>query len=152
MNQSALETVRLRGLDVHFFLYFFKRVLNGNWLLNGSVSLGQVPTCEIAMGIIIGIISIVHGCKVLIPILDVSVALIMVLPITQYSMEIEYRFESFNIFGISVENIGVDIFIHECALVETDFVTIKKDLWHLNGQVPMDGSRILDAEVWKERL
>lgn len=152
VDQSALETIRLMCLDVHLFLYFFKRVLNGNWPLDGSVSLGQVMLCEIAMGIVIGIISIAHGCKVLIPGLDVFVAFTGVLPITQYSMEIKYRLELLGIWGISVENIGVDIFIHERVLVEADFVTIKKDLWYLDGQIPMDGSRILDAEIWKERL
>ena len=32
------------------------------------------------------------------------------------------------------------------------YITIDKDPWTLNGEVVLDGNRLLDSKIWKERL
>lgn len=32
------------------------------------------------------------------------------------------------------------------------YITIDKDPWTLNGEVILDGNRLLDSKIWKERL
>jgi len=152
LDQAALEKVKLICLDVHAFFYFFKRILNGGWLLNGSVNLGQIPICEIAMGIAIGVIKVIQKGKVQFSVLDISAIFPTMLPMNRYSVEAGCCFDSAGIWCVGRGDIGVNIPVRMDAMVETDSVTIEKDLWHLDGQFRMDGSRILDAEVWKERL
>lgn len=152
IDQSRLEKVKFVHIDVHAFFYFFKRILNGSWPLDGSVSFNQVPICEIDMGIAIGTICVAHERKVSFTTLDIPMAVIEVLPSDCCSMENGYRFDLSGLLDAGEENIGVTIPVHMEAGVEVDSVTVEKDLWHLDGQVLMDGSRILDAEVWKEEL
>ena len=156
VDQSDLEVVRLMSMDMHTFLYFFKRILNGAWCLDGSVSLGQIPICEIAMETIIGPIGVVaHTGGVHLPALELSAAVPMVIPIIQCDMDVGCDFDSSGVFdsgAMTGGNVGVNIPVCVDIKVNAESVTIEKDLWHLDGQILLDGSRILDAETWKESL
>ena len=152
VDESALETVRLMCLDMYVSLYFFKRILNGDWLLDGSVILDQIPICKITMSISVGTVNVFHEGEVCFPSLYISAVFPMVSPSTRYIVEAGYCFDSSGILNVSKENIGVNIPVHMDAGVSVESVIIEKDLWCLDGQVLLDGSRILDAEIWKERL
>lgn len=152
INNKNLEKVRLTVMDIYARFQFFTRLLNGDWPLDGSVSFNQAPICEIDMGIAIGTICVAHERKVRFAALDIPMAVIEVLPSDCCSMENGCSFDFSGLLDVGVENIGVTIPVHMEAGVEADSVTVEKDLWHLDGQVLMDGSRILDAEVWKEEL
>lgn len=155
VDESSLEMVTFVCLDMHVFLHFFARILNGDWLLDGSVSLGQIPICEIAMEIVIGIIGVFHASRVRFPTLGLFAVIPMALRIIQRGMDVGYFFDSSEVFNSGVlarGNVEVNIPVRMDMEVNAESVTIEKDLWRLDGQVLLDGSRILDAEVWKERL
>lgn len=153
IDNKNLETVRCMRLDVHAYFYFFKRILNGDWILDGSVSLGQIPIAEIAVGITLGTIRVVHKGRPCLHMIDISQVFHAALPCSICSVEIVFRFDSSkNIPKADIDRIYVNIPLPCTGMVEADLVTVKKNLWHLDGQVLMDGSRILDAEVREERL
>lgn len=147
------ETVRFMRLDVQAYFYFFKRILNGDWLLDGSVSLGQIPIAEIAVVIALGTIRVVHKGRPCLHMIDISQVFHAALPCSICSVEIVFRFDSSkSIPKADMDRICVNIPLLCTGMVEADSVTVKKDLWHLDGQILMNGSRILDAEVRKEIL
>lgn len=153
MDQSDLEKVKVVYVDVHTYFYFFKRILNGDWILDGSVSLGQIPIAEIAVVIALGTIRVVHKGRPCLHMIDISQVFHAALPCSICSVEIVFRFDSSkNIPKADIDRICVNIPLPCTGMVEAESVTVKKDLWHLDGQVLMDGSRILDAEVREERL
>ena len=79
----------------------------------------------------------------------------MVIPIIQCDVNVGCNFDSsgdFDLGAMTGGNVGVNIPVCVDTKVNAESVTIEKDLWHLDGQILLDGSRILDAETWKESL
>jgi len=152
INSKDLENVEFIHMDVQAFFYYFKRILNGGWLLDGSVSLGQIPICEIDMGISIGTIRAVRKEKADFCSLGIFAALPRVSVENQYSMENGCKFDLSGLQDVGMKDTGVTIPVRVETGAGADSVTIEKDLWRLDGQFRMDGSRILDAETREERL
>lgn len=151
IDSSALENVQFGHMEVQAFFHYFKRILNGGWLLDGSVSLGQAPICEVGLGIVIGVIDVTLEKGARLQGMDISAAFPMAPPRRRYAVEAGYCFDSARL-QVGLPGIGLKLSARTDTAVWAEGVTIEKDLWCLDGQEMMDGSRILDAAVWEEGL
>lgn len=149
---SDIERAEFTHMDVQAFFYYFKRILNGGWPLDGSVSLGQIPICETAMGIVMGTVSAVWKGKASVPALYINAAFPAAVAGSRCGMENGLRMDASKALDAEMKDVGVNIPLRLEAGVETKYVTVEKDLWRLAGEVLMDGSRMLDAETWEEDL
>lgn len=150
VDQSGLEKVEFDHMEIQAFFHYFKRILNGGWLLDGSVSLGQIPICEIDLGVMIGNIDVTMKETPCVQGLDIRAMFPMTLR-HWYSMEIGHRFDSTRL-QMALPDVEINLSARTDTVVRTEGVTIEKDLWRLDGRETMDGSRILDAAVWEEEL
>ncbi len=150
IDNKSLEKVEFDHMEIQAFFRYFKRILNGGWLLDGSVSLGQIPICEIDLGVMIGNIDVTMKETPCVQGLDIRAMFPMTLR-HWYSMEIGHRFDSTRL-QMALPDVGINLSARTDMVVWTEGVTIEKDLWRLDGRETMDGSRILDAAVWEEEL
>lgn len=151
INSKDLERVFVSGIEVYACFYFFAKLLNGGWSLDGSSGLNQMPICEVAMGVAMGAIRAAHEINVSCA-LSISAVVAVALPGSQCSMGIGCGFEAGSLLDVGRENVSISVPVCMGARVNVDEVTIEKDLWLLDGKAQMDGLRILDADVWKESL
>ena len=128
------------------------RVLNGEWLLDGSVNLGQKVRWKMEAGTVYGGIRLLEeetagfsGMKIFMSIPDIREH-------NGFALEIKAAVLSADIWSMGTENISIRIPIPQSETVKSESVTVRKDLWHLNGMMLLDGTRILDAEIREENL
>lgn len=151
VDHSMLEKVLLQNLKIFSRFYFFAKLLNGGWNLDGFSGLNQIPICEVEMGVILGVIRAAQEIRAFCA-FSASVVVPEKLLGNRCSMEIGCGFEANDFLNVECENVSINVSVCMGARVNVDEITMEKDLWRLDGQILMDGSRILDAEVWKERL
>lgn len=128
MNHSAWERVVAEHLDLHFcFRFFGLRLLNVEWLLDGSASLNQKARCNFN--------------RWETRFLDGAWPLDGLAKLNQKA--------------IHTMRMGIDfgvVKLHPGGQVKDGFVTMRKDLWYLAGEEVLDGTRLLDAEIRKESI
>lgn len=153
VDHTGMERVIFSCLNLHvWFRFFDMRLLDGKWLLDGSVHLGQRPGCQMKVAVICGIIPVrytevteLSGIMFSIKFPDVQI-------LHEFGVKIKTVVRSSAAWNLKAEKMRIWIPLPEYGTVKIDFVTIKKNLWQLDGQVMLDGSRILDAEMRKEKL
>ncbi len=147
------ERIHVPWLGIHMSFPFWQmRVLNGEWLLDGSVNLGQKVRWKMEAGTVYGGIRLLEeetagfsGMKIFMSIPDIREH-------NGFALEIKAAVLSADIWSMGTENISIRIPIPQSETVKSESVTVRKDLWHLNGMMLLDGTRILDAEIREENL
>lgn len=149
---GAVERVYLNGIDIYIRLPFFDyRAFDGSWTLGGTVDLGRVVICTIDTGIIFGKIEMCMDNHVAMGALDVGFGLGRIKIEHAHGIQICFGLDNRNIFCIDAK-MDFSVSIHENERIGNVLVTIKKDLWHLDGMKLLDGSKNLDAEIRMEEL
>lgn len=147
------EQILISRLGIHMSFPFWQmRVLNGEWLLDGSVNLGQKARWQMNVGIIHGQIWLLaeeragfSGMKIFMCVPDIQER-------CESALEIKAAVLSADAWSGNMENISIGIPVLESETVKSESVTVRKDLWYLDGMMLLDGSRILDAEIREESL
>lgn len=152
-DHTGMERVLFPRMALHMWFRFFEmRLLNGEWRLDGSVHLGQKPGWRMKASVIYGSIPVRYdetvklsgaGCSMRFP--DVRIW-------HAFGVNVKTAVLSSAAWGAEAEKLRIRIPIPGQEAVNSDFVTVRKDLWNLDGTVMLGGSRILDAEIRKERL
>lgn len=153
-DHSSLEKFRVAMIKIHMYASFFGiRLLNGSWHLDGSALLDAQRRYMLRHGLKIGIRSyieefsqsrlIVISCGLRWPygkeyIMHTFVHLAGLVKMTQSDPVTRIR-----IHTVIEQNAGRD--------PEVTLAT-KRNVWHLDGQVLLDGSRIINALDRKEIL
>ncbi len=152
-DHTVMERVIFSRLNLHvWFRFFDMRLLDGKWILDGSVHLGQRPGCQMKAAVICGMIPARYT-----EVMELSgILFFMKFPDVQmlheFGVKIKTAVRSSAVWNMKAEKMRIWIPLPEYGTVKSDFVTIKKNLWQLDGLVMLDGSRLLDAEMRKERL
>lgn len=152
VDQSCLERVVLSHLYIQAHLHFFMRILNGEWFPDGSVILGQMPICDIAVGVALESIPVGQETLVRCPLLDIHAVAVPTALEDQCSIKAALVLDQSDIPDVDAADIGMRFQVCGEEKADAGFVTVRKDYWILDGQVLLDGSRLLDAEIREERL
>lgn len=151
LNNQYLEKVNLKSLEIRLGMPFFMlRRFNGSWLLDGAVPLCQSVICSMNMRIILGLIRIIiTGSNVLSSSIGFSLPLAKVQNVLE---KIRFRLELSARYASRPQEIGMAVYFEEQEVFEDYQVTIRKDLWFVDGMEVLDGTRLLDAEIRRESL
>lgn len=150
LDNRELESIELNRLEIQIWAPFFMCILlNGAWLLDGFVNLGQSVICGMDMELMIGPIWLFGEERVELENIISSFI----------HEQIKSLFTGMEIgSGVVVNHtcgyIAADMSfkVWENTKVEEGFVTIKKNLWTLDGTDLLNGSRFLNAERREECL
>ena len=147
------EWFRISWLDIHMSFSFWQiRLLNGEWLLDGSVNLGQRPGWEMAVGIIQAAVQLTGKERSVFSRMECSRRFSGAGEQHEPGLEVKTAVSLGDVWRTAGKETGTVIRISERETAESESVTVKKDLWYLDGSVMLDGSRIPDAEIREESL
>lgn len=152
-DHTGMERVLFPRMALHMWFRFFEmRLLNGEWRLDGSVHLGQRPGWRMKASVICGSIPVRYEETVKLSGAGCSVRFPDVRTWHAFGVNVKTAVLSSAAWGAEAEKLRIRLTIPGQEAVNSDFVTVRKDLWNLDGTVMLGGSRILDAEIRKERL
>ncbi|MCI8418840.1 MAG: DUF2313 domain-containing protein [Lachnospiraceae bacterium] len=151
LENQELEKVNLQGMDIQMRMPFFMfRTFNGGWLLDGSVNLCQVAICKMDLEVIVGPVEVLNENQI-----DFGYDLGFSLPFVPERIindHVSFLQILDSRYADSLENICVIFPVYEQESFEECFVTVKKNLWTLDGTEKLDGSKFLNAERREESL
>lgn len=150
LDNTALERIECNKLKFYYELPFYLiRFWDGSWLLDGSVLLDAKRNFETGFGIISS------GINVRVRELFGNDALAIhfqeVLPET-------FKGSGMHICTVIEEEKGMECASKVSILQNVDEafgeaeVIMKKNLWYMDGTCLLDGSRLFNAEKWKESI
>lgn len=147
------EQILISCLGIHMSFPFWQmRVLNGEWLLDGFVNLGQKARWQMNVGLVYGGIRLLEEETAGFPGMKIFMRIPDIMEQHKVALEIKAAVLSAGVWSGGTENISIRIPIPESETAKSESVTVRKDLWHLDGMILLDGSRILDAEIREESL